>query len=289
MSTRDVALAVFIMLIWGGNFVVAKQGLLEIPPMLFMTMRFVLVAACLLPFVSVPRDKLVPLALYGLVLGGLHFSLMFTALVQLDAATAAVLSQLAVPFATLLAAMYLRDRPGWRRLLGMALAFAGAVLIAGEPRFEGGLLPVLLVVGAALAWGVGAVQVKAMGPVDPSTLNGYMALFAIPPLLVLSLILEEGQIETLLDASWVGWGAIAYQSFAVVIVGYGVWYGLLRRNSISVAMPFMLLVPFIGVGAGVVFLDEALTWQLVVGGLITVTGVGIIIVRRPETAGSAQR
>ena len=234
-------------------------------------------------------DKLLPLALYGLVMGGIHFSLMFTALVTIDAATASILSQLCVPFATLLAAFVFKDRPGWRRLSGMAIAFAGVAVIVGEPRFEGGLAPVLMVIGAAFAWGLGAVQAKAIGDIDPYTLNAYMALFAIPPLVVLSLFLETGQIQTLISASAVGWSAILYQSFAVVIFGYGIWYRLLRRNPISLTMPFMLLVPLIGVISAVLFLDEAMSVRLVLGGALTVLGVAIIIVRRPDAAEQAVR
>ena len=46
-------------------------------------------------------------------------------------------------------------------------------------------------------------------------------------------------------------------------------------------MPFTLLVPIIGLALGVLILDEVLTWQLALGGMITVTGVAIII-REPK-------
>jgi len=284
MRPFDIVLAVLVATVWGGNFVVAKLGLQELPPLLFMAVRFVLVALCLLPFASWPRDKLLQLALYGLVMGGIHFSLMFTALVVIDAATASILSQLCIPFATLLAALAFKDRPGWRRISGMAIAFAGVAVIVGEPRFEGGLMPVLMVIGAAFAWGLGAVQAKAIGDIDPYTLNAYMAVFAVPPLAILSLLLETGQVQALVSASAVGWSSIFYQSFAVVIFGYGIWYRLLRRNPISLTMPFMLLVPLIGVISAVLFLGEPMSASLFVGGALTVLGVAIIIVRRPETA-----
>lgn len=289
MRPLDLALAVLVATVWGGNFVVAKAGLTEVPPLLFMTVRFVLVALCLLPFTAWPRGQILPLALYGLVMGGVHFSLMFTALVTIDAATASILSQLCVPFATLLAMLVFKDRPGWRRLSGMAIAFGGVFIIIGEPRFEGGLGPALMVIGAAFAWGLGAVQAKAIGDIDAFTLNGYMALFAVPPLAVLSLVFEADHIQALASASHIGWGSILYQSFAVVIFGYGIWYRLLRQNPISLIMPFMLLVPLIGVIAAVLFLDEAMTAQLAVGGTLTVLGVAIIILRRPDTAEQTAR
>ena len=49
-------------------------------------------------------------------------------------------------------------------------------------------------------------------------------------------------------------------------------------------MPFMLLVPLIGVISAVLFLNEPMSVRLIMGGALTVLGVAIIIVRRPETA-----
>lgn len=46
-------------------------------------------------------------------------------------------------------------------------------------------------------------------------------------------------------------------------------------------MPFMLLVPVFGVLAGAIVLGEPLSPGLVVGGLVTILGVGTIILRRP--------
>jgi O-acetylserine/cysteine efflux transporter len=47
-------------------------------------------------------------------------------------------------------------------------------------------------------------------------------------------------------------------------------------------MPFTLLVPVVGVLSAVLFLGEPLSWRTVVGGVATLIGVGIIIVRRPQ-------
>lgn len=44
-------------------------------------------------------------------------------------------------------------------------------------------------------------------------------------------------------------------------------------------MPFTLLVPVLGIIFGILFLDEKLNWQLILGGLITIAGVAIIVLR----------
>jgi O-acetylserine/cysteine efflux transporter len=68
----------------------------------------------------------------------------------------------------------------------------------------------------------------------------------------------------------------------VVIVGYGTWYWLLRRYGVNQVMAFTLLVPIFGVLSGVMVLGETLTGPLVAGGILTVIGVGIIVLRRPR-------
>lgn len=284
MQLRDIGIAVFVMVIWGGNFTVAKFGLAQIPPLTFMAMRFAVVAALLVPFVRLPRDKIIPVFWYSVTLGGIHFGLMFWALTQIDAATAALASQMGVPFATILSAFVFKDYPGIWRVTGILIAFSGVFVIAGEPRFEGGLLPLLTVVAAAFAWALGAVQAKAMGKVNGFALNGYMALFSVPQLIIWSLFFEQGQLDALLNADWIGWGSIFYQSLLVVIVGYGLWYHLLGKYPVSLTMPFTLLMPFFGVLFAVWLLDEALTLPMLIGGGLTILGVGVIVLRsaRPK-------
>jgi O-acetylserine/cysteine efflux transporter len=282
IAPRDLAIFLFVMLVWGSNFGFMKWGLLDLPPMLLVGTRFAIVAAMLLPFVRLPRDKLWPLFGVSVTLGSIHFGLILTGMQYVPAGTAAIAVQLQVPFAALLAAAFFNDRLGWRRAVGMAIAFCGIGLISGEPDLAAHPFAIWLIVGASFVWAVANIQVKRMGPVDGFTINAAVALFAAPQLLALSLLLEDGQWAALTGIGWHGVSSLFYQSVAVVIVGYGLWYGLLQRYPVNQAMPFTLLMPAVGVAAGVIMLGEALTWQRVVGGLITVVGVGIILWRRPQ-------
>ena len=281
----DLPVFVLIMAIWGGNFAVVKWGLEQFSPFLFMALRFLIVALVLLPFVPRPKGKMMQVFLISITLGFLHFALMFTAIQTIDVATAAIAIQLQVPFASLLAFVFLKDRLGWRRAAGMAIAFTGVVLIAGEPRLEGQYMALAMVIGGAFMWSIANLQIKLLGDVNGASLNAWVALFAAPQILLASLLLEEGQIEQLARADFVGWSTVLYQSLAVVVLGYGIWYRLLRRYDLNQAMPFMLLVPVFGVASGLIFLGERLTLPLILGGLLTVAGVAIIVLRRPRLAG----
>ncbi|TQV70840.1 DMT family transporter [Denitrobaculum tricleocarpae] len=284
ISPLHLAIFLAVALVWGLNFAVAKIGLTHLPPLLFMALRFALVAIVLIPFVKPPKGRWRQVMAIAFTLGLLHFSLMFNGLKDLDAATAAIAIQLQVPFAALLAAVFFKDKLGWRRALGMAIAFVGVALIAGEPRLDGQYLSLFMVIAAACTWSVANVQIKFLEGVDGFALNAWMAVFATPMLLAASLVFEDNQIETVGQIPWPATFAVLYQSIMVVVFGYGCWYWLLRRYSFNQAMPFTLLVPVIGVFAGVFFLGEALTPYLIAGGCLTVVGVAIIVLRRPKTA-----
>jgi O-acetylserine/cysteine efflux transporter len=284
LGLRDSGLAVLVMAIWGYNFVVAKTGLTELPPIFMMGLRFAFSAALLVPFVAMPRGRMKEIAALSVVLGAAHFSMMFTGLKTIDASTAAIAIQLQVPFSALLATVLLNDPPGWRRMAGIAVAFGGVVLIAGEPRFAGNLWALGLVIGAAFVWAVGNIQVKQMGRIDEMALLAWMSVMAAPQLFLLSWMLEDGQFAAAQAATWRGWGAVAYQAVAVVAISYGIWYRLLGRHSVNAAVPYTLLVPVFGVASAAIWLDETLTARIVIGGAITIVGVTIIILRRPHLA-----
>ena len=284
MKPADIVLVLIVMVIWGLNFVIAKWGLEQFPPIFMIALRFGMVAVLLLLFVRVPKQKLGGIALLSFTLGCLHFSMMFSGLDGTDAAAAAIAIQIQVPFAALIAAIVFKDRLGWRRAGGMALAFLGIVIMAGEPRFSDDLVPLGLVIAASFMWAVANVQIKKLGAVDGFALNAYLGLFATPQLLLASALLEGGQIEALKNADWVGWSSVAYMAVLVTIISYVMWYRVLRRYTVNQAMPFTLLVPVLGVLSAALLLDEPLTWRVILGGVATVAGVAVIVLRRPRLA-----
>lgn len=284
MILRHYALVLLVMVIWGFNFVVAKLGLEELPPLLMMAIRFGLVALLLVWFVTPPMGYFRQIAALSVTLGSLHFGLIYVGLSKVDAAVASIAVQLQVPFAAMLAAIFFKDRFGWRRSLGLAVAFSGVVVIAWEPRVSADLVHLLLIVAASFVWAAGNVQVKTLRKIDGFTLNAWISLLAAPQLLILSLLLEDGQMAALSAAGWQAAGAILYMTVMVTIIGYGIWYHMIERYPTNQTMPFTLLVPIYGVLGGVFVLGEPLTWRILVGGVATLAGVAIIVLRRPKLA-----
>ena len=284
MRLSHAALLFGVMVLWGLNFVAAKFGFRDFEPIFLLSLRFLIMGLVLVPFVEMPRAKMGHVVGLSFTMGSLHFGLMFTGVAGVDAAVAAIAIQLQVPFASILAAILFKDYLGWRRMLGMVGAFAGIVLIAGEPRMESNLFHLGLVVTASLVFATSNIQVKAMGDAPPLGVLGWSSLFAAPQLLAISLIFEDNHWRDFQAAGLYGWGAVAYMTVCVGLIGYGIWYSFLRRYAVNQVMPFTLVVPVFGVMGGVWILGEQTTWQMILGSVLTVAGVAVIVLRRPATA-----
>jgi O-acetylserine/cysteine efflux transporter len=284
MHARQYLGLLLVAFIWGVNFAVVKIGLGHWPPLLFVGIRFVAVAAALAPFIRpLPRAKLVQVVGLSASLGVLHFGTMFAGLRHLDAATAAIAVQIQVPFAAILAAIVFKETLHWRRITGIAIAFAGVACLAGEKHLGGQLGSLGLVIAAACVWATSSVQIKLLGDdIEILNLNGWVALLAAPQTLIASYFLETGQIEAIASAGYQSWLVIAYQAILVSVVGYAIWYRMMRQFPVNQVMPFTLLVPLFGVLSGVVLLGERMTPLMWLGGALTIFGVAVVVLRRPR-------
>ncbi|MBI5121282.1 MAG: EamA family transporter [Rhodospirillales bacterium] len=275
MSLPDLLLATLVMAIWGFNFVVAKVGVGELSGLLLTALRFTLVACLLLPFFRPTWRELRPLAILSFTLGVMHFGLFFVGLEGIDATTSAIAIQLQVPFSALLAFFFFKEKLGVGRFLGMGLAFAGVVLLAGEPQ-RINLFSLILVVISALGFALTTLVMKRAGNIHPFVITGGICLLGAPQLLVLSLIFEGNPIPRLENASWLGYGAVAYTAVFASIVAYTLWYRLVKRYPMNVVVPFSLLAPVLGILSGVLLLGEPFGLHKALGAVCTLSGVALI-------------
>ncbi|HEV2156276.1 DMT family transporter [Bradyrhizobium sp.] len=283
MSAIQIVCAVAVPLLWGYQFVAIKVGVSEFPPLFFLALRFLIIALLLVPFVARPtRQQLGPIAAISLFLGGLNFGLFYVGLGLGSGSMSAVAYQLATPFTVLLAWPLLAERPSLVTSGGVALAFIGVVVLAAGPGLSGDALPLLLVVGAAFAFAVSNVLTKRYGPFDPLMLMGWSSLLTVPQVLAMSLLLEYGQMTSLVTADGRGWLALAYTIFIGGIVGFSLWFWLIARCSMGRVAPFGLLLPVFALMSSVLFLGERMTPKLIVGGLLAISGVALTQVK-PRT------
>ena len=281
MSAIQIFCAVAVPLLWGYQFVVIKTGITEFPPFFFLALRFLATAILLVPFVRRPtRQQLRPIAAISLFLGGLNFGLFYVGLALGSGSMTAVAYLLSTPFTVLLAWPLLAERPSLATISGVALAFAGVIVLRADPGLSASGFPLLLVVGAAFAFAVSNVLTKRYGPFDPLMLMGWSSLFTVPQVLLMSLLLEYGQVASLNAADERGWLALAYTIFIGGIVGFGLWFWLIARCSMERIAPFGLLLPVFALISSALFLGEPMTPKLIVGALLAISGVALTQFRR---------
>jgi len=194
MRPVDVVLSLVVVVVWGVNFVALKIGVTHIPPIFLAALRFTAVAAMLLPFVPRPKRRDLPILFaIGFVFGGLHFATLFVGLTAADASVAAMVMQLGTPFSAIFAWVLLNDKFGWRRSVGLVIAFAGVALIVGFPSKETELWAVMCLLIAAAAWGLGNVLFKKADRLPFLAVMAWMSVCALVVLWPATLFFETGQ------------------------------------------------------------------------------------------------
>jgi len=282
----DIILAISVPVIWGLGFTLAKVAfvLSDFPPILLIAFRFALTTLVLLWLVKPPFGYMHRIFWISVVSATVQYALTFTGLDGLNASTAIIVVQLEFPFMVIMAAVVFKDHLSWSQIAGIALAFSGIIMIAGQPQLQDDLLPVFLVIGGAFTWAVGQIMIKKLGgQVGGFTLIAWVAAFATPQLFFASWLFEEGQIQAIRTMNWIGWAVVAYLGLVMTALGYSIWYHLLGKFRISQVGPFLLLLPVTSIAGSVLLLDEQLSKIEFVGAIIVISSVWIIT-RRTSSA-----
>jgi drug/metabolite transporter (DMT)-like permease len=151
---RAIAAMVLATLLWGGTFVAIRDAVAEVPPALLVSTRF-LGAGVLFALVLGARRRLPTRretaggALSGLLMVG-GFFLQAVGLRSTSAGSSAFLTCAGTLLAAFWAWLLLRERPGARLMLGIALALVGSALLSLRGGFRLGSGELITLAGAAL-------------------------------------------------------------------------------------------------------------------------------------------
>lgn len=283
MPVRHILLALLVVAIWGVNFAVMKMSVTALPPILAAALRFLLAAFPAVFFVRMPQVNWSRIVLYGLFFGfGLYAFLNFALFAGMSSGLTSVVLQVQAFFTMIFAFFLLGERPRRIQIAGAVIALAGIIVIAGT-RLEGaGLFSLLLVIGAAMCWGIANIISKRTRGADPIALTVWGALVATVPLFILSFAVEglETDWNAVLTADLATWGIIAFLAWPATLLTLGIWNWLLRQHPASVVAPFSLLVPVAGPLSGWLLLGETITAIEFFGGALVVAGLVIPLVGR---------
>jgi drug/metabolite transporter (DMT)-like permease len=294
MRSRFVALT----LIWGASFLFIKVGVEALAPLqvAFGRMLFgmlTLLAIALVRGEKLPREP----RLWGhfFVAAALANSIPFTLFARAEQHVTSALASIGnatVPLFTLLFALFFLpdERPTWRRGLGLAIGFAGVLVVLGAWRgldLAGPDLPgMLLILVAAACYGLSSVYMRRFVTASRySSLSlsvGQLVAGVIELLLVLPLTHVPAHLP----------GRVLGAVFALGAFGTGIAYvfsyGLIRLAGATVASTVTYFIPVVSIVIGVVVLGERLAWHAPVGALIIIAGAllsrsepGIRVATRP--------
>ena len=279
MNTKQIFLALIVPITWGFGYALTKIGMDQFTPLLLMSLRFGIAGLILVWFTKPPWGFMRELFIIAFIGSTIQYGFTYYGLKGIDVSTASILVQLEGPILALLSTLILKERLGWPRALGMGLAFTGVVVIAGEPRLSDSLDSVALVITGAVFWAIAQIMISRLKSLSGITILTWVAIIATPQMLLISLIIEEGQWEAIKTANFVDWSIVFYLSFIMTVIGYSVWYHLLRICDVSKISPFLMLLPVTSIIAGIVLLNEQFTLAMGIGGLLVMTGVASTLIK----------
>ena len=279
MNTNQIFLALIVPITWGFGYALTKIGMDQFTPLLLMSLRFGIAGLILVWFTKPPWGYMRELFIIALIGSTIQYGFTYYGLKGIDVSTASILVQLEGPILALLSALILKERLGWPRALGMGLAFTGVIVIVGEPRLNDSLDSVALVITGAVFWAIAQIMISRLKSLSGITILAWVAIIATPQMLLISLLIEEGQWESIKTANLVDWSIVFYLSIIMTVIGYSVWYHLLRICDVSKISPFLMLLPVTSIIAGIVLLNEQFTLAMGIGGLLVMTGVASTLIK----------
>lgn len=277
MRLPDLLLAILANFAWGFNFIAGKIGADQFEPLFFTSIRFLVLFLLMFPWLRVAPGYMLPLLRVAFLLGVVHFGMVFLGLhAGGNIASVAITTQLYVPFSAILAATFLKERISFIKAAAIILALGGVMVIGFDPIVFNHLDAVLWIGGAAFVMAVSTILMRQCPNLGVFRLQAWIALIASPSLLILSLIFESGQLEVLQQADLIDYWTPVYSAIAASVIGHGSVYYLLSKYPVSLVTPLLLLAPILASIFGIFIFDDQLGWKLIVGGLMTLIGIGMV-------------
>lgn len=283
VSKRDLLLGLLVIMAWAGNATALKFITLDVEPFTGLTIRLIIGSIVFLPFLRWPgKDKfwLVVQIIFLLVI--LHWSSLIWAVDKLEASMSAILFQMQVIFATLIGVFIFKEKIGWKTMSGIAIGISGIIVLVGMPQTPPSIAGVLVMTFSMLAFAASYARMKGLKDISPLNYTAYMHLLPLIPIAAITLLIEKP-----LETDWQAInltpfiGSLIYQ-IIIVSGAHMIWQRLMTRNAMSSLPNLALLLPIFGVAFAMLFLGDKITPSMLAGGLVTMIGVGIIMLRKQK-------
>ena len=286
-----LVLLVILALFWGCNWPILKVAVREAPVFWFRTVcawgggagLFAIAVASGMSL-KVPRADWPRLSVVGLlsIAGWNAFS--GYGVLNLPAGRASMLGYTMPLWLVILSVTWLGEKLTWQNFLGIVMGMGGVLLLIGEDMGAFVRAPVgtLCMLGAAGTWAVGVALLKKKPfGLTPTVQTAWMMLVGGLPTALLSLVFEHSLPPPAMSLA--AWLAILYNVVIAGVLCYWAFYKLVGMVPASVTGISSLIVPVVGVLAGIAFLGEVPTWRDWTALALIVSALGVVLVlpRRP--------
>jgi len=276
--------------IWGLSYVVAKDALAATPPIVLAFLRFSLAALILLPLAILRREDVSgrPLRGAGPAIVGLFsfcgsYVLLYVGMSMTSATETAILVNLEPIFTALFGWLFLSEKMDRRRLLGILVAFCGAVLLIRPeplPSTHAGETVLWRTIGNACV--IAGMAVESAATVLSRYLRDWYSSVGLASravawgalFLALPAVMQWQAASS--PTAWLSpkpLAEIAYLSLGCTVVAYLGWYRILARTEAGKAASFIYLQPVVGIAAGIALLGEPLRISAAAGAVLILAGI----------------
>jgi drug/metabolite transporter (DMT)-like permease len=293
-----IALGV-VYLVWGSTYLAIRVGVGHLPPLLFAGVRYVIAGALLYPIArrtasgrrASAQDRAKPGAkawLAGAVVGVL---LLFAGNggvtvgeTTLPSGFAAVLVA-TVPLWMIIFAWPLQhQRITYRSAAALTVGLGGVIILVGGGTAAGRISSVILVLGAAAAWGFGSVLSHRLAVPSHAMLAAAIEMLA-GGVVLLAVGAGSGEFSRVHWSSIpaTSWIALAYLVGPGSILAFTAYGYALSHLPVTTVSTYAYVNPVVAVLAGIVILGEQFTWREGLGTALVLVSV-VITLRRSHTA-----
>ncbi len=284
MKPIHFLILVGICLIWGLHFTVIKVAVSEVSPTFYAALRMMTVAVLLSPMLKWHEGQMGRIAVTGLGFGGLNYVFWFSGIQYIPASLGALVLEAYVPLATILSVIIVKEKIGWPRITGIALAVIGVIIVILSGKdltpSDKWALGAALVLCGAFSEALGVVTAKTIKGVSSFELLAWFGIFGGSAAVAIMFATGGPQFEIFAGPErWIVLGALAYSVLGASFTGQGAYFWLIQRVDVSQVAGATVMATLFAVVFGVVLLGEPMSLQFIIGAVITLVGVYIIVMR----------
>ncbi len=289
METERKVWSAFLLLAlaWGTSFFFIKIALQTLEPFTLVSVRLLigsvgLMVVMILTRQSLPQNKSIwgHLTFLGVINTALPFFLITWAESGkdgLDSAVASVLNSTVPLFSIVIAGAILKiEQSSIGRISGVIVGFIGVVLMLsrGLGATSGSLMAHLAVIIAALCYAISSNYArKNLQQVSPVVVATGQLIVAAIVVSILAFVFEDYRVQSFTQTTVV---SLLWLGLLGSCLAYILYFYVLRHWGPTRTTLVTYLLPVVGVTAGVLFLDEAIDWRLVTGGILILSGVALV-------------